>query len=176
MTFFGRRYGIRKESWKRFGVKAAVTLLILWAAGTAFASRYRIGIDPQQEKCLPGYSVFLIDLKDQRLEKGAAYAFHAKNMQPFYQDGTRMVKILRGLPGDQVEITDGQDIRVNTQVVGKGLRLAQQLHLAESHFYGRTTLKEGHYWFMGKSPVSFDSRYWGTVSDEQIIGRAYPLL
>ena len=62
MKFPLKKYFVKKESWKRFGVKAGVTLLVLWAAGAAFASRYRIGIDPQQEKCLPGYTFFLIDL------------------------------------------------------------------------------------------------------------------
>lgn len=55
MNFPLKKYFVKKESWKRFGVKAGVTLVVLWAAGAAFASRYRIGIDPQQEKCLPGY-------------------------------------------------------------------------------------------------------------------------
>ncbi|MDV5555438.1 S26 family signal peptidase [Enterobacter hormaechei] len=27
----------------------------------------------------------------------------------------------------------------------------------------------------GQKPFSFDSRYWGTVKNDQIIGRAYPL-
>ncbi|NUV15789.1 hypothetical protein MS6201_A00083 (plasmid) [Escherichia coli] len=97
MNFPLKKYFVKKESWKRFGVKAGVTLVVLWAAGAAFASRYRIGIDPQQEKCLPGYTFFLIDLNDQTLERGAVYAFQAKNMQPFYKDGTRMVKILTGM-------------------------------------------------------------------------------
>ncbi|EBE7258282.1 S26 family signal peptidase, partial [Salmonella enterica] len=56
MNFPLKKYFVKKESWKRFGVKAGVTLVVLWAAGAAFASRYRIGIDPQQEKCLPGYT------------------------------------------------------------------------------------------------------------------------
>lgn len=71
MKFSFKTYFVKKESWKRFGLKAGVTLLVLWGAGAAFASRYRIGIDPQQEKCLPGYTFFLIDLKDQSLERGA---------------------------------------------------------------------------------------------------------
>lgn len=70
MKFSFKTYFVKKESWKRFGLKAGVTLLVLWGAGAAFASRYRIGIDPQQEKCLPGYTFFLIDLKDQSLERG----------------------------------------------------------------------------------------------------------
>lgn len=108
MNFPLKKYFVKKESWKRFGVKAGVTLVVLWAAGAAFASRYRIGIDPQQEKCLPGYTFFLIDLNDQTLERGAVYAFQAKNMQPFYKDGTRMVKILTGMPGDKVEINENE--------------------------------------------------------------------
>ncbi|ATW34774.1 signal peptidase I [Candidatus Williamhamiltonella defendens] len=175
MRFSLKKYFVKKESWKRFSVKAVVTLLVLWAAGVAFASRYRIGIDPQQGKCLPGYTFFLIDLKDPSLERGAVYAFHAKNMPPFYKDGTRMVKILTGMPGDKVEINDKLKITVNGDVVGEGLQLAGNLNLPESHFYGKATLKDGHYWFMGKSSFSFDSRYWGTVKDDQIIGRAYPL-
>ena len=95
---------VRKESWPRFGMKAALMLLALLLAGNWFMNRYRIGIDPQNEKCLPGYTVYLIDLNDRSLQKGAIYSFHAKNLQPLYKDGTRMVKILAGMPGDVVEI------------------------------------------------------------------------
>ncbi|MGC0623627.1 S26 family signal peptidase [Escherichia coli] len=80
-------------------------------------------------------------------------------MQPFYKDGTRMVKILTGIPGDKVVINDKWKITVNGDVVGEGLQLAGKLHLPESHFYGKATLKENNYWFMGKKPFSFDSRY-----------------
>lgn len=169
------KFFVKKEPWRRFGIKAGVTLLVLWVASVAFASRYRIGIDSQQEKCLPGYTFFLIDLKNQSLERSAVYAFSAKNMQPFYKDGTRMVKILTGMPGDTVVINDKWKITVNGEQVGEGLPLARKLYLPESHFYGKTTLDKGNYWFMGKSPFSFDSRYWGIVKDDQIIGRAYPI-
>lgn len=166
----------KKESWPRFVVKAVLTLLVLIAAGDSFGSRYRIGIDPQRQKCLPGYTVYLIDLQDQVLQRGAVYAFYARNLQPFYQDGTRMVKVLAGIPGDVVAIDQTWQTKVNGRVVGEGLPLAKRLQRNERDFYGKRTLAKGHYWFMGKSPFSFDSRYWGTVKHEQIIGRAYPLL
>lgn len=167
---------VKRESWPRFGMKAALVLLVLLVTGNGFMNRYRIGIDPQNEKCLPGYTVYLIDLNDRSLQRGAIYSFHAKNLQPLYKDGTRMVKILAGMPGDVVEIDHSWNTTVNGEVVGEGLQLARRLNLDESQFYGKRTLTEGHYWFMGQSPFSFDSRYWGTVNDEQIIGRAYPLL
>ncbi|MDF5034317.1 S26 family signal peptidase, partial [Vibrio parahaemolyticus] len=68
---------VRKESWKRFALKAAIVLALLWVAGTSFAGRYRIGYDPQLERCLPNHSVYLIDLKDKELHRDAIYAFSA---------------------------------------------------------------------------------------------------
>lgn len=44
---------VKKESWPRFCVKAGIALAIIWAAGAAFADRYRIGIDEQVVKCIP---------------------------------------------------------------------------------------------------------------------------
>lgn len=133
---------VKKESWKCFSVKAVIVLSVLWMAGTAFASRYRIGYDPQQERCLPQYSVFLIDLKDQELYRGAIYAFSAKGMKPFYDDGTQMVKILSGMPGDTVEVNDKWQVIVNGEVQQEGLHLARKLNLPESYFFGKATLPE----------------------------------
>ncbi|EOV3324681.1 MULTISPECIES: S26 family signal peptidase [Edwardsiella] len=166
---------MKKEPWVYFSLKAGIVIVAILLAGSMFANRYRIGIDPQKEKCLPGYTFFLVDLQDKEMERGAVYAFHAKNMEPFYKDGTRMIKILSGMPGDIVEINDDWLIKVNGDVVGEGLQLAKRLQRQESSFYGKAKLSDGSYWFMGKSPFSFDSRYWGTVKNDQIIGRAYPL-
>ncbi len=162
MNFFKK-----KTTWTMFWVKAMLTLALLWLGGAAFASRYRIGIDEQVEKCLPGYSVFLIDLKDKQLKRGNLYTFLFK--------GKLMLKILTAMPSDTVEIDHEQKIKVNGKMVAEGLYLARQLGYSEDYFYGKTTLEEGDYWFMGTSFNSFDSRYWGAVREDQIIGRAYAL-
>ncbi len=86
-----------------------------------------------------------------------------------------MVKILTGMPGIKSRSTISGRSPSMVMSSGEGLQLAGKLHLPESHFYGKATLKENNYWFMGKSLFSFDSRYWGTVKNDQIIGRAYPL-
>lgn len=166
---------VKKEPWPRFCVKAGIALAIIWVAGVAFADRYRIGIDPQVVKCIPGYSVYLIDKKDRGLKRDAIYAFSARGLQPFYEDGTQMLKYLRGLPGDLVEIRTHGNIYVNDEFHGYGLVHAEALHKPIDAFLGQATLEPGNYWFMGTSNQSFDSRYWGTVQDDQIIGRAYPL-
>ena len=84
---------MRKESWPRFGMKAALMLLALLLAGNWFMNRYRIGIDPQNEKCLPGYTVYLIDLNDRSLQRGPFTPSTQRIWQPLYKDGTHMVKI-----------------------------------------------------------------------------------
>ncbi|MFC6674132.1 signal peptidase I [Marinobacterium aestuariivivens] len=169
------RLVVKKESWPRFCAKAGIALTIIWAAGTAFADRYRIGIDSQVVKCIPGYSVYLIDKKDLELKRDAIYVFTARGLQPVYEDGTEMVKYLRGIPGDHIAIKYQGNIYVNDKYVGYGLSHAEKIGQPEESFLGEAKLKPGNYWFMGTSDQSFDSRYWGTVKDDQIIGRAYPL-
>jgi conjugal transfer pilin signal peptidase TrbI len=166
---------VKKEPWPRFCAKAGLALLVIWVAGTAFASRYRIGVDEQVVKCIPGYSVYLIDKKDKELTRGATYVFSARGLQPFYADGTEMVKYLRGLPGDRVEIRELGNIYINDDYMGYGLVHAEAMNRRPDSFVGNAVLEPGNYWFMGTSNQSFDSRYWGTVRDDQIIGRAYPL-
>lgn len=157
-------------------MKAGVALAVMLVAGVGFADRYRIGVDTQLVKCLPGSTFYLIDQKDQKLERGQIYQFSAQGLEPVYDDGTAMVKILVGLPGDTVRIDEYRNIYVNGAYVGHGLTHAQRLHRPESAFIGETQLKPGEYWFMGSSHESFDSRYWGTVHEEQITARAYPIL
>lgn len=165
----------KTESWKRFIVKMGVALILIFLFWSFFIERYRIGIDSQMDKCLPGYSVYLIDLKDRAPKKGEVFAFAARGMEPFFEDGTQIVKILTGMPGDTVEINQDLHVMVNKEIVGLGMDYAEQLQLQLDKFIGKAVLSEGNYWFMGKTRRSFDSRYWGTVKEEQILGRAYAL-
>lgn len=165
----------KKQSWSRFSTKALLTLLVLIALGTVILSRYRIGIDPQVEKCIPGKTFYLIDLKDKELHRDAIYVFKAKGLEPLFQEGTQMVKFLRGMPGDEVEVTQDHKVMVAGEQLGKGLFLRYDLNQPAENFIGKGVLPENSYWFMGTSDRSFDSRYWGVVKSEQIVGRAYPL-
>ncbi len=166
----------KKQSWTRFGVKLTFLTVCMATLGIAFMDRYRIGIDPQIEKCIPGKTFYLIDLKDKNLQRDGIYVFKAKGLEPLFAEGTQMVKFLRGMPGDTVEVTNDHRVMVAGQELGYGLFLSYELEQPAEKFIGKGVLDDGSYWFMGTSNRSFDSRYWGTVKDEQIVGRAYPLL
>lgn len=170
------RFIKKKEPWAWFSLKAVVVLAVMVLAGMAFASRYAIMGDPQEERCIPGYTVYLVDKKDTQLERGQLYLFLSKDLSPIYEKGTKMLKYLRAVPGDDVEIRDNDQIFINGKASEWGLPLAEEkLGQPSSNFHGKTKLGDDQYWFMGTSPKSFDSRYWGAVKREDIIGRAIPI-
>jgi len=167
-----------KRCWCCHFLYLLLLTLLCVAAIVAFHSRYRIAIDTQLNKCLPNKTFFLIDLKDKTLKRDALYAFGSKGLQPFYEDGTQMVKILMGMQGDKVEILDDTDfigIHVNGRSVGTGVFHAKRLNIEPKALLGSRVLDEDELWFMGISPTSFDSRYWGPAKRDQVIGRAYAI-
>lgn len=165
-----------RKPWKPFILKVIVLITLMGIVMGYFLSRYRIGYDSQLVKCIPGTTLYLIDKKDKEVKRDAIYAFTAKGLEPIFAEGTQMVKFVRGMPHDSIEITP-HDYRVliNEHELFRGLPLAKRLGRDNDSFVGKGTLKDKEYWFFGSSEESFDSRYWGVVHEEQIVGRAYPL-
>jgi conjugal transfer pilin signal peptidase TrbI len=164
---------VKKQPYKKLFLKMGLITAALFVGGALFLSRYTFGYDGQIYKCIPGYSVYLIDKKDKALHKGKTYAFAANGTEPLIKNGTTLVKFLRGVPGDQVEIKPDTRIYINGEMTGGGLRYAERLGAKEEDFIGKAVI-DG-LWFMGTSIYSFDSRYWGVAQEDQVIGRAYPI-
>lgn len=166
----------KKESWTTFLGKVLLVLCVLALLGMFIGGRYRIVGDPQTIRCIPGYTVYLVDIQDKDLVRGNLYLFRSKNLAPIYAEGTKMLKYLRGMPGDLVEVRDNDQVFINGVASEAGLSLAEEkLGLSARSFHGKATLGKDEYWFLGISPLSFDSRYWGAVKRESIVGRAYPI-
>ena len=154
--------------------KVGAATLVLVLLGSVFLSRFQIGVDTQSDKCIHG-TVFLIDKADKELERGALFAYRSRGTKWIYPDGTLMVKAMQGLPGDRVEVTPDFEVRVNGIHKAQGLPLAGTLTASEARrrFCGSATLQSDEAWMLGTLPHSFDSRYWGPIKTEQIVGRAY---
>lgn len=162
-----------KGSYLSFALKAVPLAILAGAAAFYLSGRFSIGIDPQESTCLP-WRVFVIDKADIDPKRGAIFAFKAKDLRPYFKQGTHMIKVIDGLPGDLVKVTK-EKVLVNGTEVGEGLGLAKPLKRPPGRFVREEIVPEGKYWFMGKTLDSYDSRYWGYVSESDLIGRAYPI-
>ncbi len=83
------------------------------------------------------------------------------------------IKRIIGLPGETVSIVRGE-VTI-TREDGSTLVLPEEYVVREDATYTlNTTLPAGQYFVMGDNrPESSDSRMWGTLPRENIIGRAY---
>ena len=161
---------------KRFWTLGPLLLALAIGAGYAFQSRWKVGIDPQATLCLSD-RVYLVDTKDVRPERGGVFVFLSQGAEPVYEDGTKLAKRMTGLPGDRVEITEEFEMRVNGRKIAQGFWHLRDVDAAliRERFTGSRVLKEDEFWMTGESPKSFDSRYFGPVRRDRIMGRAYGL-
>ena len=165
---------IKQGRWRPFILKATLLTATLAFSVDYVAKRYRLGIDWQVERCLPDTHAVLIDLRSEMPERNELIAFRGRGLEPLFADGTHMVKILVGVPGDRIEITPDRTT-VNSVEVASGLHLAGRLDQPPEAFARSFTVPEDHYFGAGKSDNSFDSRYFGLIKQDQVIGKAWRL-
>jgi conjugal transfer pilin signal peptidase TrbI len=152
-------------------------IALVLAAGLvaeAGSERYALGIDRQRSRCLP-WTLYLLRRDAAEPRRGDYYAFHALGLAPHLRDGTTLVKQVAGVPGDRVRVERG-GVRVNGAWRG-GLdpHLLAALNARPSDLACDRVLAPGEYFLLGSAVDSYDSRYWGTVRADQLIGRATPL-
>lgn len=159
---------------KRIVLTAVVASAVV-GAEVWFGTHYRIAWDRQVLKCLDTH-LLLMKLDDKDLVRDRIYTYRSVQAAPVIEEGTLMGKVLRGMPGDVVEVRADEKVLINGKVVAEGMpHLAGMTKEQRAKFFGKRVLKEDEYWMMGTKPLSFDSRYWGPIHADQVVARAYPL-
>jgi signal peptidase I len=103
-------------------------------------------------------------------QRGDVIVFNAGFISGY--SGQRFIKRVIGLPGETVNITNGQ---VKIIKDGKTTVLGEKYLPNDLKTYqdANTTLKADQYFVLGDNrPYSYDSRFWGVVDKSEIIGRA----
>lgn len=160
----------QKRPWKKHALLMLLVGAISAPSSYYVLHRFEIGIDPQNNQCLPPYRIYLVDKGDTKPVKGTTFAFSSKYMGKTGKG----IKMVDGIGGDAIAVND-EETTVNGLMVGEGLALAEESGHTPQELTRNGVIPEGRIWLMGRTKLSFDSRYWGTVPETQIIGRAYPI-
>lgn len=98
-----------------------------------------------------------------------------RNVEPKYHDlvifrheGSRYVKRVIGLPGDNIEIIDGEVFR-------NGIKEPRFLDVStnQHNMEGKVVVEEGHFFVLGDNRfTSYDSRMFGLVPAKDVVGTA----
>jgi signal peptidase I len=90
------------------------------------------------------------------------------------EEGKYLIKRIIGLPGETITL-DGDKITITNKSNPKGFTLNQSfLTYTASEPKKTVTLDSDHYFVLGDNrPVSYDSRYWGPLPKNQIVGRPF---
>ncbi|MBD1389386.1 S26 family signal peptidase [Neiella sp. HB171785] len=148
-----------------------IPALCVWG----LAQRFYIGFDPQQPSCLFTHW-YLVDTWDKDIARGNLMAYEMLRADTKIPQGTRLVKVVRAVSGDTVDI-DRYSITVNKSkpiplFFGELPIIVEQ---APEELERRLTVPASEVFLSGTTRFSYDSRFWGTVSTDAIIGRAYAL-
>ena len=154
-----------------------ITIVLVAGSFRTFGQHYQFFYDSQDVRCIPEYRFYFIkrtaDAKPN-IKRGSIYAFHARNMGPYFKDGTMMGKYALAVGGDHVVINE-HGVFVNGDLKVSGFVLAKKLGVEEKDLYKDYVLKPDQIFFAGTGERSFDSRYWGLASSDQVFGEALPL-
>jgi conjugal transfer pilin signal peptidase TrbI len=175
-----------KRPWPVFFGYCLALLAAAYTLGWWFSNLYEFGL-ARGKPCMPGRLYFIERLVPGRLppefHHGDLIVFRTDNRTaPYYEPGSRFVKIVRGLPGDRVAIDAAGRVLISgpegyrfetalePQVVAL---LAQRKPVREvGDFAADYVVPPESYFAMGTLPDSYDSRYWGLVQLDQVVGKA----
>lgn len=149
-------------------------VIVFDIAVTAFSKHYSIAIDPQEVRCIEEYRVYFMDKEVGEIQRGRIYAFSAKNLEPYFKDGSWLGKYASGIEGDTIVINE-HGVFVNDRKVATGFAVAKRAGLNVESLYRTFTVGKGQIFFTGTAERSYDSRYYGLVDVNQIVGEAIPL-
>ena len=146
---------------------ALISVVIIQAALSPW---YLFGLNIDDS--LPG-TIYLV-IRDELPSRHDVAAFRTPP-NPYYPEGVPFIKIVRGLPGDQVS-REGRVFSINRQIIGIAktrTRHGQPLTLGPT---GKLPLD--HYFFWTPHHDSYDSRYGeiGWITTDRLLGRAVRLL
>jgi signal peptidase I len=153
-------------------IKSAIFAIILVAIVRMFIAQPFVVSGQSMEPTFVEHEYMIVDQLSYKLsdpKRGDVIVFkYPKEPSTYY------IKRIIGLPGETVSITNGTV--VITPIEGKSFTLPEEYIINKDlrEVKQEATLKEGEYFVLGDNrPVSSDSRIWGVLPKENIIGKPF---
>ena len=151
----------RRPLW-RFLLTSIPAVFAVYLVVVGLLGRFFLVIDAQARMCLPGHRVYVVDRARHEVRRGDIVVLLSDEQTPLEPRGVLLAKMVMGVAGDRVEVTQDA-VRVNGVVVGVGLLLADKVGVAPDALARALVVPPGHVWAMGATVDSYDSRYYGPV-------------
>ena len=151
-----------------------VCILCTWLFFELIAQHFGIWIDTRGKRCIAQYSTYLVHKRNFSIQKGDIVAFNTHAAVTHYPLKSKFGKYVAATAGDKVVIS-AQGVFVNQELVATGFALTKKLNLDEISLYQQFVVAKNQWFVLGDSSDSYDSRYWGTIDSNQILGKAVPL-
>ncbi|HSV32190.1 MAG TPA: signal peptidase I [Atribacteraceae bacterium] len=164
----------RKEvvwEWVKTGLWAAV---IAWFMINFVVQSFFIPTSSMEPTIIPGQRIlaakFWYRFTDP--QRGDIIVFREPAERSQGRARERLVKRVVGLPGERVRIENGQ-ILINDQPLNE--EFSERVYLAVGYYGSREVIvPEGTYYVLGDNSInSLDSRIWGFVPRNTILGRGF---
>ena len=168
-----------RRYWKHYSIPLVVVFLL----------QFFIRIDVNYTESLPDHVFITVKGWKSNIQRGdyVAYAFPSENPVSPFRKGDHMVKIVGGVAGDKVIMTENRSF----QIIQPGQEKFAATLGGDSMGISKTVsrmgkpleagpvgvIPEGHYYVFAPHKDSLDSRYAmvGWITNDDIIGRTFSL-
>lgn len=154
---------------------ALISFSLIAAAILLIASKFTLAVPSQDYSCLYA-SYFLVDKQVVNIQRERLVAFKLPRNTPYFAKGTRWIKKLVGMPGDHI-VVNIDAVLVNGKAYKNNMNLLlMKIDATEAEVTKEFYLADDQYFLIGETPLSYDSRFWGTIQRSDMIGDAYAML
>jgi conjugal transfer pilin signal peptidase TrbI len=147
------------------------TVALYFGHGRSFVS---LSYDPHAVNCLPElHLALLLHQRPSQVERGDYLFWKASSIAALsYVKEDFVLKRVAGVPGDTLRISGGQ-VFVNERLVAEGLEDAVLYKRRPVEFERTEVIPPERYFVVGTARMSNDSRYWGYLPHDAIVGKGY---